>query len=121
MKSRAYDLEERTARFGESIITFCSTLPESAMTKPLLSQFVRAGTSIGANYCEADDAESPKDFRHKIAICRKEARETAYWCRMIAKAYPAEKAPARALWKEARELNLIFSAIFRRTAPAATP
>jgi four helix bundle protein len=70
---------------------------------------------VGANYCEADDAESKKDFRHKIALCRKEARETKYWLRMIAKAAPSHKVPARALWKEAKELHLIFVAIVRTT------
>jgi four helix bundle protein len=74
---------------------------------------VRAGTSIGANYCEADDAESEKDFRHKIGLCRKEARETKYWFRMIARAAPKSKQSARPLWKEAKELHLIFCKIRR--------
>jgi four helix bundle protein len=68
---------------------------------------------VGANYCEADDAESPKDFRHKIGICRKEARETGHWLRMAVVACPALKPEARPLWLEAKELNLIFNAIIR--------
>lgn len=76
---------------------------------------MRAGTSIGANYCEADDAESKKDFRHKIALCRKEARETKYWLRMIAKAAPTQRNVTRKLWTEAKELHLIFVAIIRTT------
>jgi four helix bundle protein len=105
MKLPTYDLEERTAKFGEAVIEFCLGLMES----------VRSATSIGANYCEADDAESKRDFRHKIALCRKEARETKFWCRMIAKASSAAKVPARALWKEAHELHLVFARIVRST------
>src|SRR3954463_10198639 len=95
MKAINYDLEERTARFGEAVIEFCLGLDSNAVVSPLASQLVRSGTSIGANYCEADDAESKRDFRHKIGISRKEARETKYWLRMIAKATPVD-ASARA-------------------------
>lgn len=108
-----YDLEERTALFGEAIIKFAKKIPENSVTKPLISQIVRCGTSVGANYCEADDAESRKDFNHKIGICKKEARETKYWLRMIVVAVPELKEEARKLWTEAKELNLIFNAIIR--------
>lgn len=113
--AKLFDLEERTSLLGEQVIELCLRIPENAVNRPLISQLVRAGTSIGANYCEADDAQSPKDFRHKIALCRKESHETKYWCRMLAKAVPAEKTAIRLLWKESRELNLIFSTIFRKT------
>ncbi|MSU71718.1 MAG: four helix bundle protein [Opitutus sp.] len=115
MKTTGHDLEERTAVFGEATIEFCLALPTNPATAPIINQLVRAGTSVGANYCEADDAESKKDFRHKVALCRKEARETKSWLRMIAKAAPAKKAAARILWKEAKELYLIFVAIIRTT------
>lgn len=115
MKTVAYDLEGRTALFGEAVIEFCLGLPANPVSAPIVNQLVRAGTSVGANYCEADDAESKKDFRHKIALCRKEARETKYWLRMIAKAAPAQKAPALRLWSEAKEPHLIFVAIVRTT------
>src|SRR3954466_14600449 len=115
MKNVGFDLEERTALFGEAVIEFCLSVPANPVSAPIINQLVRAGTSIGANYCEADDAESKKDFRHKIALCRKEARETKYWLRMIAKAAPAKKSPARKLWVEAKELHLIFVAIVRTT------
>lgn len=74
-----YDLEERTAKFGEQIIDFAKTIPQNPINIPLISQLIRAGTSIGANFCEADDAETPKDFIHKLGICKKEARETKHW------------------------------------------
>jgi four helix bundle protein len=113
--SSTFDLEERTAVFGEAIIEFCLTLPFNPVNSPVISQLVAACTSVGANYCEADEAESKKDFRHKIAICRKEAKESKYWLRMVAKAVPAQKSQARKLWIEAKELHLIFCAIIRTT------
>lgn len=115
MKADAYDLEERTAVFGETVIELCLELSSTPVSSPLITQFVRSSTSIGANYCEADDAESKADFRHKIALCRKEARETKHWCRMLAKACKAESTSLRALWKEAHELHLIFARIVRTT------
>jgi four helix bundle protein len=108
-----FDLDERTAKFGEEVIRLCKRVIVSPVNQPLISQLVRAGTSIGANYCEADDAESKKDFRHKIGLCRKESRETKYWLRMLAAAEPAMQNDARVLWQEAKELNLIFGKIRR--------
>jgi four helix bundle protein len=109
-----FDLHERTACFGERIITFAKSLPPDRVLAPLVPQLVRAGTSVGANYCEADDAVSKKEFFHKIGTCKKEARETKYWLRMIVAAEPVCKDNARKLWQEARELHLIFAAIFRK-------
>ena len=88
---RVYDLEERTALFGENIIDFVKTLPINSINSELIRQIVKSGTNIGANYMEADAAESKKDFRHKIAICKKEAKETKHWLRMIAKANQERK------------------------------
>lgn len=110
---KPYDLEERTALFGESVILFAKRVKVTPVTMPLVSQLVRAGISVGANYCEANDAESKKDFRHKIGICRKESKETKHWLRMIAAAEDGLRLDARALWQEAKELNLIFGAILR--------
>ena len=111
---RRYDLEERTAVFGEDVIEFAKTIPVNGITRSLMDQLVRSGTSVGANYAEADDAESKKDFRHKIGLCRKEARETKHWLRMIAKAQPELRDKAKPLWQEAKELHLIFAAIMRK-------
>jgi len=115
MNAAGYDLEERTARFGESVIEFCLRLPFTPITAPLITQFVKSSTSIGANYAEADEAESKADFRHKIALCRKESREAKHWCRMLAKAIAAEKSIIRVFWTEAKELHLIFCKIIRTT------
>jgi four helix bundle protein len=111
--SRPFDLIERTARFGEDLIRFAKTIPSTPVARPLVSQLVRSATSIGANYCEANDAESKADFRHKIGLCRKESAETKYWLRMIASAVPELRDGAAALWNEAKELNLIFGKIRR--------
>jgi four helix bundle protein len=109
--SNKFDLEERTGVFGEDVIVFVKTLPVDIVNNELVKQIVRSGTSIGANYMEADGAESKKDFKHKIALCKKEAKETKHWLRMIAKANPEIKEDCKQLWKEAQELTLIFSSI----------
>ena len=107
-EKRAYDLLERTARFGETVIRFAGKIPKNAVTIPLIRQLVAAGTSVGANNCEANDAVSRKDFRNKIGICKKEASETKYWLRMVATAEPQMADEGRTLWVEANELHLIF-------------
>ena len=110
---KKYDLMERTAKFGEAIIEFAGQLSNNSINRPLISQIVRSGTSIGANYMEADGASSKKDFQHKIGICRKESKETMHWLRMIAKANAAQNSECRKHWKEAHEFVLIFSSILK--------
>ena len=104
-------MEERTARFGERIIELAKALNVDRVNDVLVRQIVRSGTSVGANYMEADSAGSKKDFKHKIDLCRKEAKETKHWLRMIATANPDKKETTRTLWQEAHELTLIFSSI----------
>ena len=110
-KQTRYDLEERTAKFGEEIIEMCKKATASHITKPIISQLVRSATSIGANYMEANGASSKKDFRNKIFICKKEAMETKYWLRMLSKAEINVLEDCKRLWQEAQELTLIFSKI----------
>ncbi|OGN95462.1 MAG: hypothetical protein A2Z77_07080 [Chloroflexi bacterium RBG_13_51_36] len=86
-------------------------LAQGPINAPLISQTVRAATSIGANYMEADGAQSKRDFQRKISICKKEAKETKHWLRMIAKANPDRRDDCQKLSKEAQELTLIFSSI----------
>ena|SRR3989338_6954997 len=112
---RRYDLQERTAKFGEAVINFARNLPANPVTRPLITQLIKSSTSVGANYAEADDAESRKDFIHKIGICKKEARETKHWLRMITIAVPEKAAECKVLWEEAKELHLIFNAIVKST------
>lgn len=106
-----YDLEERTAKFGEKIIDFAKNLPQNVINRPLISQLVRSATSVGANYREANQAISKKDFRNKIYICRKEASETKHWLRMILRSNPEKIEECKSLSEEAHELTLIFSKI----------
>lgn len=110
-KNKNYDLEERTARFAENIIEICKKASKNVVTIPIIGQLIRSGTSIGANYCEANGASSKKDFRNKIFICKKEAKETKYWLRMLSKSTEELKEECKRLWQEAQELTLIFSKI----------
>src|SRR5688572_1257446 len=109
-----YDLEERTARFGEAVIGFAKKIPVIEVTRSLICQLVRAAASIGATYVEADDSDSKKDFRFKIGLCRREAKETKHWLRLVVAAEPELRDEAKALWCEAKELNLPFGAIRRK-------
>jgi four helix bundle protein len=111
--NRVYDLEQRTARFGEMVVDFAKTIPQNPVTNRIIAQLVGAGTSVGANYVEADDAVSKKEFLKSIGTCRKEARETKHFLRMAVRAVPGLKAEGRKIWMEARELHLIFSKIWR--------
>jgi four helix bundle protein len=108
-------LEERTAKFGEDIIISCKKVPRDEITKSLVSQLIKSGTSVEANYCEADCAESRKDFEHKLSISKKEAKESKHWLRMIAKAIPDLKNGAKLLWKESNELQLIPISIIKKS------
>jgi len=112
-----FNLEERTAVFGECVIDFVRSVKRDEITKPLLNQCVRSGTSVGANYVEADEADTKKEFKYRIGLSRREARETKHWLRMIVKASPAHAETARTLWKEADELIRIFSRIKSTMTP----
>lgn len=106
-----YDLEERTLLLGKKVINLCKKVPINVITKPIVDQLIRSSTSIGANYREANGASSKKDFKNKIYICKKEAKETKYWLEMLVEAHELIKAECRELWKEAQELTMIFSKI----------
>jgi|SRR3989344_1954063 len=108
---RSYDLEERTGRFGEKIIKFCSTVKRDEISRPLIVQLVRSSTSVGANYMEANGASSKKDFINKIFICKKEAQETKHWLRMLISYLPDRKSDIGELSQECHELILIFQKI----------
>lgn len=111
---KKYDLEERTAKFGEDIIVFAKSLPKNEITQRLIPQLVGAATSVGANYCEADCSESSKDFIHKMAIANKEAKESKHFLRMVSTACEEHMQRSEELWQEAHELNLIFTTIIKK-------
>ena len=87
------------------------------ITLPIINQLIRSGTSIGANYREANGAASKKDFQNKIFICKKESKETLYWLELMGEAINDEKQKinCRKLWQETKELTLIFSKIAHST------
>ncbi len=114
-KNQKFDLEERTSIFAEKVISFAKLIKRSPINNPLTNQIVKSSTSIGANYCEADSAESHNDFIHKIGICKKEAKGTRYWIRIIVKANFELEEKAKPLWQEANELFYIFAAIVKNT------
>jgi four helix bundle protein len=110
----AFDLEDRTALFGEAIIRFCKNIPRSPANDRLIGQLVGCATSVGANYCEANESVSKKDFKNTIGRCVKEAKETKFFLRMMAASEPLLADEARKLYREAKELHLIFASIFRK-------
>ena len=111
---REHDLEERTALFAEAVIELVKSVPATPITREIISQLVRSATSVGANFCEADEAESKKEFLYRIGVCKKESKESKFHLRMIVKAEPSARDAARTLWQEAKELTLIFAAIIRK-------
>ena len=110
----AFDLEERTAIFGENVVRFSKKVPHGPTNNRLIDQPVGCATSIGGNYCEANEGVSKKDFRHPISRCVKEAKETKFFLRMIVASEPQFAKEARVLYREAKELMLIFASIYRK-------
>ena len=111
MKQDKKDLEQRLLNFAIKIIQFVNSLPKNFNVQSIYTQLIKATTSMGANYGESQEAETKKDFRHKVAISRKEARETRFWLRLLLKLYPKKKKEILELGHEAKEYNLIFNAI----------
>lgn len=113
-QSQPEDLEERTARFGEAAIRFTRKIPRNPGNDRLIGQLVGCSTSVGANYYEASECVSKKDFKYMISRCVKEAKETRFFLRMVATAEPKLAEEARILYREARELHLIFASMYRK-------
>ena len=113
MDNKKYDLEERLARYAEGLIEFARTIKQDAVNRRIIEQLIGAGGSAGANYCEATEAESKKDFIHKIGISRKELKEAKHWLRLLATSNPERKEEIRKFWGETHELLLIFAKISR--------
>jgi len=109
--SNKYDLEERVILFSQFLLETLKIVQIDYISRPIVDQLIRSGTSIGANYCEANNAASKKDFRNKIYISKKEAQETKYWLRLLADCCPEKKESIRKLWKETHELTCIFQKI----------
>lgn len=112
---KKFDLEDRTLIFSQNIIRLIKSLKKDMVSIPILSQLMRAATSIGANCCEATEAGSKKDFINKITIAKKEAKETRYWLKLMIDIFPSEMTKINSLLSEAQELNLILAAIVRNS------
>ena len=112
--AKQYDLEERTEKFSKSVIELCKKLPKNTINFKLIEQVVSASGSVGANYIEANEAFSKRDFFHRIKICRKESKEAGYWLRLIASTNPEFEKEATPLIQEAKELMNIFGAILKK-------
>ncbi len=106
-----FDLEERTLEFAKEVIKLCKKLPQNVINRELTAQLIRATGSVGANYREANDSLSKKDFSHRIKITRKEAKESYYWLELLKEANPEYKEDISKLLSEALELKKIFSSI----------
>jgi four helix bundle protein len=109
-----FDLEERTALFGEAIVRFLKKIPRNPTNNRLIDQLVGCGTSIGANYREANENVSKKDFRLSISRCVKEAKEAKFFLRMVAASEATLVQEARELYREYHELHLILATLFRK-------
>ncbi len=111
-----YDLEERTFQFAKEVRIFAKTLPKTIANIEDGKQLIKASGSVGANYIEANEALSKKDFKMRIKICRKESKESAYWLRLIHETNDLENAnDAKRLMREANELKKIFSSILEKS------
>lgn len=111
-----FDLEERTVRFAEAVILMLKKVPRGPHNDRLIDQLTGSATSIGANYCEADEKHSRRDFHHIVGRCKKEAKEAKFFLRVIAVSEPPIADEARPLYREANELMLIFASMYRKTA-----
>ena len=112
----AFDLEDRTLAFAKNVIQLCRAVKHDVVSREIVSQLVRASGSVGANYREANDALSKRDFGHRIRIARREAKETYYWLQLLAHALPELNGQTTLLLQEAQELKLILSSIAQKTS-----
>ena len=115
INSKRYDLEERTLNYSKRIIKMCQTLPKNIINFKLVDQIIRSGTSLVANYREANETETKKDFCFRIRLCRKEAKETIYWLDLIMEANKNFIDRIKPLKEEATELMKIFAAILNKS------
>lgn len=115
-KSKPFDLEERTFLFARDVRSFCKLLPRIVTNLEDMKQVVRSSGSPGANYIEANEALTKKDFHHRLRIAKKEAKETIYWLRLVDTGDNAPLEARRAqLIAEATEIMNILGAILRKS------
>jgi four helix bundle protein len=113
--SKQYDLEERTLNFAKEVIEFVKTLPRTTANAEITKQVIRYAGSIGANYIEANESLSKKDFAMRIKICRKESKESGYWLKLAEVKNSGGENRRRVLIEEATQLTKIFSSIEQKS------
>lgn len=112
---KQYDLEDRTLKFARNVVSFCKKLPKSFIEAEIAKQLVRAATSVGANYIEANEALGKKDFLMRVRISRKEAKESGYWLKLLEVSNPDLRKDQEMLLNESIELTRIFSSILTKS------
>ena len=116
ISSKRYDLEERTFQFAKDVRAFVKALPRTVTNEQDVRQLVRSSGSVGANYIEANESLSKKDFVMRIKISRKEAKESCYWLRLLDTGEKQSLEKVRtALIQEGTELTNIFGSIVRKS------
>ena len=111
VERKHYDLENRTLKFTKKVIKFTKNVPQNMVNNEILKQLIRSSGSIGANYIETNESLSKKDFMMRIKLCRKEAKETAYWLNLLDLNNFDLKEQCIHLSDEAIQLKKIFSSI----------
>lgn len=111
---KKYDLEDRTLEFAKNCIDLCKLFIRDIVNVELISQFIRASSSVGANYREANDSITKKDFYHRIGICRREAKESKYWLELLVHSNQKLSDKIEPLLDEALQLSRIFASITKK-------
>ncbi len=112
---KIYNLEERTLEFTKGIIRICKKLSKDTINNKIISQLIRSSGSVGANYREANEAVSKKDFLHRMKITRKECKESSYWLELLKEVNKRIEEDIDVFSQEAKELRNIFSAIIEKS------
>jgi len=116
LEAKPYDLEKRTLEFSKAVIRLCVELPKKVVNSNVINQLLRAACSVGANYREANEKLSKKDFIHRMKITRKECKEASYWLELLLEANQTYSKKIIEFIKESRELRNIFSAIIEKSS-----
>ena len=106
-----FNLIDRTLKFSKDVMSFVKLLPRDMLNRPLVDQLIRSATSIGANYREANESETKKDFKYRITICRRESKETIYWLELLKENNQSLASELDYLLQESQELVKIFASI----------
>lgn len=112
--AKQYDLEERTFKFAKAVIKLVNKVPKTLSNVEIAKQVIRSSGSVGANYIEANEAVSSKDFIYRIKLCRKEAKESTYWIKLLESPTKFSKMKQDII-QESIEITKIFGAIYHKS------